>query len=362
MTLQIKQIQGYLQQHFYPHLQWVEGGPGGEMVREQRLEARGVEALALQQLGDLSPHVACQALHDCHEVNQIGTLYLDPARHTLYLLRSWYQRDLQGPLQLVQLRDFLRGVRELIGLDLTHFAGLDAGLLERIRTALYDVRTRIALVVVSPGEAPLPQDCHFALKEFIDANNRLGESFTLHTLNARALYNGIRGAAQVERSHDEAQAIGLRLLDWRGVSGLGHEGYQGLVSGETLVQLYADHAEALLGDGPSPSGVPSSWALAQCIRDEPEQVWHRFAGVSFRARALCSRPQVSGAVQGGKEGYFDCIELGLSDGAPLLAALNQLQATHPEQVRRVRVSCRLVLDPSGRSRPHGLGGTRLGLR
>ena len=291
---------------------------------------RGLAAFALKSLNDISYDESSACITDGYQDNGIDAVYYNEAEKILYLVQAKYSQDGTGTINLGDAQKFLQGFKDIINARYERFNGKLQIKQPVIDAALDDTNTKIMLVIVYTGQAPLSTEANNAIKDVLQENNDPTEVVIVKILRQQNIYAFIaQGAAGSSINLDVA------LEQW-GVVREPYLSYYGMVNASDIVdwwnqyypKIFEPNIRVYLGD----TSVNDS--IGDTLRTEPQNFWYYNNGITALCDNVKKRP-IGGASR--ESGVFVCEGFQIVNGAQTVGSVATANTVMPEQVAQAKV-------------------------
>jgi hypothetical protein len=328
--VQVRQIGAYIEHTFMSHIYLSDCDNLPSDQRKDKFLSRGVAALALMKLANLTPEMASAAVVDGYDDNGIDAIYFDQSERLLYIIQSKWDRDGAGAVDLADANKFIAGVNDLVHPRFERFNARVRARAEEINKALTADRTRVIPVLAYTGSQQLSVHVNRVVGDLLAGLNDTGDVATFQSLSQKELYSAI---ADLGDSID----LEVMLYEWAKVS-TPYEAYYGQVKAADVASWWHKHGFTLftanlrnfLGAGDVSQGMSATLAT------EPENFWYFNNGVTV----LCG--DVTKKLMGGNDrtaGTFDCKKVSIVNGAQTVGTIG---LTAPNFLENAMIPVRFI--------------------
>jgi hypothetical protein len=306
-----------------------------EADRENAFLSRGLAALSLAHLANVSPEDAAAAITDGFGDNGLDAVYYHPGEKVLYLIQAKWHGEGNGSVDRGEIQKFIKGFRDLINARWDRFPEKLQKRKQSIESALNDARTKIVLVVAHTGQQGLSEEVKSDIKDALDEANSPTEIVSSQALRQGDIYSIISqglGGAPID--------LQVVLYDWGQVREP-YQGFYGQVAASDVAgwltthqnRLFAPNLRVFLGV------TQVNASMVETLTQSPENFWYFNNGVTALCRTVQKKP-LGGNTR--ETGYFDCSDLRIVNGAQTVGAIADAASKDPSGVGRARVGIRLI--------------------
>lgn len=317
----------------------------GRKVEEQESTflSRALAAYAVMQLANCDETAAGGAVTDGFDDNGVDAVHFDSAERVLFVVQSKWIHSGQGSPERGEVQKFIKGVSDLINLQLERFNDKLRAKKQTLTEAFHDPNVKLRLVIAYTGAQPLSSHAEGDLNDLIKELNDPVEVATVTPLSQRELHEAVSG-----RLEGEPIPLEVLLHDW---GQLRHplQAYYGQVDAESIAawarhgaRLFAKNLRHFQGATDVNEGIQES------LITDPEHFWYLNNGITI----LCSA--IKKAPMGGSDthsGVFHCDGVSVVNGAQTVGCVARAWSTNPLPLSKARVFVRFI---SLENAPEGL--------
>ncbi|WP_437326297.1 AIPR family protein [Sorangium sp. So ce381] len=333
--LHVRQIKSTIEKTFRGKIDVSDLANHQPSDQENGFLTRALAALALAHLASIEPQDAANSITDGSQDNGIDAVYYHPPERILYLVQSKWRHDGSGSVERGDLQKFLKGVKDLINARWDRFPTKLKRRKAAIEQALNDATTRISLVVVYTGQAPLSNDVKQDLQDILDELNDptdLVYSQVLRQADVYAIISKGIGGAPID--------VDVQMYEWGQIREPFH-GFYGQVAASDVAQWMMVHQNRLFAPNLRVFlGVTSvNASMVDTLTNHPEHFWYFNNGITALCRKVVKKP-LGGNTH--ETGLFECSDLRVVNGAQTVGAITEAATKNSEPVSRARVWVRLI--------------------
>jgi AIPR protein len=297
--------------------------------------SRSLSALAVKILADVSVEEASKSITDGFQDNGIDAIYYSKNEKILYVVQSKWRNDGNGSIDLGDTLKYLEGFRDLLNLDKEKFNSKVKALFPLIEEALDDAGTRFILVVVYSGKQDLSPEIKSRIDDRLRELNDPTEVVTLRVLKQSNLYDYV-----VQGLQGQPVDIDLALFEW----GQAQEPYQAFYGRVSVLdvaewwntyypQIFDPNIRMFLGE------TDVNEMLIETLLNEPEKFWYFNNGITALSSSV-KKKAIGGSSR--QNGYFECKDFRIVNGAQTAGAIASAVSKFPEIVSGAYVTIRII--------------------
>ena len=332
--LHLAQIRRHLESDYLPQID-TSGA-----TQEHHQLSRCVAALALADRAGLSETTAAGSVTDHPLDGGIDGIAYAADRATLVLVQSKWTGAANSGIEQGDVLKFLRGVEQLVNNRWNDFGGPLWDRRSEIEDILFQVGTRLELVVATTGTSSIAGPQAEALADFCARMNDSTEIASSVYLNQERLYGIVAssGTAQIDLS--------VNLRNWGSYNEADCVAYYGTASAEEVVRWYQDPGDLLFSRNIRGAlvGTEVNDAIMTTAREDPSRFWFFNNGITVIAESFEQAPHVNQ-----KSGNFHFRRASVVNGAQTVSSLVRASADDPQLLESTDVFVRFVTlaDPEG---------------
>ncbi|WP_417564865.1 AIPR family protein [Marinobacter sp.] len=341
MSLQLRQIENYLEENFFPNIDIsdLDLKKESEPDLKNKKTTRSLAAISVNMMSESTIKDACVSVTDGFKDNGLDAIYYAEQEKCLYVIQSKYNTDGNGSIDTGDTRKFIGGVKKLIKPDFSSFNEKIQKRKEEITQNLLDPQNRFHLIIVHSGKDKISKDCEEIVNEFLDSNNEIADQFHFTEINLKDIHKYVSSGALAKPIDHEAA-----IHNWSFIKGPLRSVY-GQIAGSDLASwydssgphLFAPNIRVYLGNTEVNEGI------TETVNESPDMFWYYNNGIT----ALCSK--VTKKPLGGDSrevGYFNCDNIRIVNGAQTVGTLYSLKSRKNENLEKTRVWIRIIeIDP-----------------
>jgi hypothetical protein len=327
--IQVRQIAAYIESVF-KSIDMSDVPDSPPESRRNIFLSRGVAALALMKLANVTPDVAAAAIVDGYNDNGIDAIFFDSTERLLYIVQSKWDNDGSGSVEVGDTQKFVAGVKDLVHPRFERFNTKVHRRIKEINEALTADRTRVIPVLAYTGSQALSVHVDNVISDLISGLNDTGDVATFQSMSQKELYAAIS-------SLGESIDLEVMVYEWaRVVSPF--EAFYGQVKASDVatwwhaygVRLLASNLRNFLGETAINEGM-----LATLVNN-PQHFWYFNNGITI----LCS--EVRKKLMGGNDrtaGTFDLRNISIVNGAQTVGSIG---SAPPSNLENAMVPIRMI--------------------
>ncbi|WP_236212052.1 AIPR family protein [Metapseudomonas otitidis] len=316
--------------------------------KDSKILSRCLAALAVQYIGEATPHDAAKSVIDGADDNGIDAIYYNPQEKEVIIVQSKWIHSGTGEPEAKDVSTFIDGIKDLIELSTENFRKEIHSQLDDIMEKINTPGTTIRIVLVTTGASTLARHSTGKLEKFeSELNGEYDELATHSIIGLTEIYNFLA------EDKTATQKITITLENWHSISQPSNA-YYGTVDGLQLKKIWeatrskiiSANIRGALGD------TEVNTKIKKTATEEPELFWYYNNGITFTAESV-ERAAANTTTR--TYGTFDLIKPSVVNGAQTISTLSKI--TDTEALEKVRVAVRII-DLNGASEQFGRAITR----
>jgi len=333
--LHVRQIRASIEKVFKPHIDLSDVATKSADDKTNSLLTRGLAALALAYISNITPEDAAKSVTDGFKDNGLDAVHYHPADRVLYLVQSKWRHDGRGSIDRAEIQRFLKGFKDLLNARWNRFNAKIAARSADLDAALEDSSTRIVLVVTYTGQEPLSPEIAQDIRDVADEINDPTELVSVLIFRQSDLYSAISQGLE-----GAPIDIDVALYEWGQVREP-YTGFYGQVSASDVTAWFAAHQNRLLAPNIRMflGATEVNDTIVGTLLGTPEDFWYFNNGITALARTIRKKP-IGGSTR--ETGFFECHDLRIVNGAQTVGAIAQASSKHADKVAKARVAIRLI--------------------
>lgn len=333
--IHVRQIKSSLEKTFASSINLEDIRDKSRGERESIFLSRGLAALSIKILTDISLEDAGRSVTDGWEDNGIDAIYYHRQERILYVVQAKWKQNGKGSIERGEAQKFIKGFQDLVNARFERFNDRIKLRKREIEDSLEDARTKFVLVVVHTGQQGLSDVVQRDFDDLLDELNDTSEIVVLRELRQSNLHSTV-----VQGMQGEPINVDVAVQEW-GQTQDPYRAYYGQVAATDVAEwwdryyprLFAPNIRMFLGD------TSVNETLIDTIAEEPEKFWYFNNGITALCASIHKKPLGGGARE---TGYFECRGFRIVNGAQTAGAIASSASKHLANLKQARVPIRII--------------------
>ena len=307
-----------------------------EKEKELAFLSRALAAFSILATSDATQEQAASSVTDGFHDNGIDAVYFNEQEKILYIIQTKWKQDGTGGIDRGDALKFITGIKNLIDIEFERFNEKVKKRSAEIENALYQVNTRIVIIISYTGQANLSKEVECDFNDLLKLINDTSEVMSLKVLKQADLYGFV--ASDMLGTPIK---LDVALKDW-GQQREPFSAYYGIVSASEVAgwsnkyysKLVMPNIRSFLGE------TEINQSIVQTLLTDPEKFWYFNNGIT----ALCGTIRRKALLGGNTRdsGIFECNDVRIVNGAQTVGAIANAYSKSPDQVDKAFVSIRFI--------------------
>jgi hypothetical protein len=197
-VIHVRQIKSSLEKEFGSLVNIEDVERMSKPEKENAFLSRGLAALAVKLLADITSKDAASTVTDGWQDNGLDAIYHHGQERILYVVQAKWKHNGSGSIERGEAQKFIKGFQDLVNARFERFNDKIKLRKREIEDSLEDARTRFMLVVVHTGQQGLSDVVRRDFQDLLDELNDTSEIVTLRELRQSNLHSAVVQGLQGE--------------------------------------------------------------------------------------------------------------------------------------------------------------------